>query len=50
MQAETAKCTVCKSWNHKQYSGVCGNLSLVDDGFRCNRCDGIIQEAIYRSL
>ena len=27
------------------YSGVRGNLSLVVDGFRCNRCDGTIQEA-----
>ena len=24
---------------------VRGNLTLVVDGFRCKRCDGIIQEA-----
>ena len=40
MQANTVKCTVCKRWIHKRYSGVRGNLSLVVDGFRCNRCDG----------
>ena len=41
VQANTVKCTVCKRWIHKRFSGVRGNLSLVVDGFRCNRCDGI---------
>ena len=27
-------------------SGVCGDLLLVVDGFRCKRCDGTIQEAV----
>ena len=31
----SARCTVCKKWIHKWYSGVRGNLSLVLDGFRC---------------
>ena len=44
MQANTVKCTLCKRWIHKQYSGVRGNLSLVVNGFRCKRCDGTIQE------
>ena len=26
-------------------SGLCGDLSLLADGFRCKRCDGTIQEA-----
>ena len=26
-------------------SSVCGDLSLLADGFRCKRCDGTIQEA-----
>ena len=34
------KCTICKRWIHKRYCGVRGNLSLVVDGVRCNRCDG----------
>ena len=29
----------------QQYTGVRGNLSLVVDGLRCKRCDGIIQDA-----
>ena len=40
VQANTVTCTVCKMWIHKRYSGIRGNLSLVVDGFRCNRCDG----------
>ena len=40
MQVNTVKCTVCKRWIHKRYTGVRGNLPLVVDGFRCNRCDG----------
>ena len=35
---------LCKKWNHKRCSGVCGDLSRVADGFRCRRCDGTIQE------
>ena len=38
---KTVKCTVCKRWIHKRHNGVRGNLSLVVDGIRCNRCDGI---------
>ena len=38
-------CTVCRRCIQKRYSGVRGNLSLVVDGFRCNRCDDTIQEA-----
>ena len=44
VQANTVQCTVCKKWIHKQCSGVCGDLSLVADGFRCKRCDKTIQE------
>ena len=40
VQTNTVKCTVSKRWIHKRFSGVRGNLSLVVDGFRCNRCDG----------
>ena len=40
VQENSVKCTVCKKWIHKQCSGVCGDLSLVVDGFRCKRCDG----------
>ena len=29
----------------KRCSSVCGDLSREDDGFRCRRCDGTIQEA-----
>ena len=36
VQTNTVKCTVCKRWIHKRYSGVRGNLSLVVDGFRCD--------------
>ena len=39
VQANTVKCTVCKRWIHKRFSGVRGKLSLIVDGFRCNRCD-----------
>ena len=42
VQANFVKCTVCKNWFH---GGVCGALSLVVDGFRCNRFDGTLQEA-----
>ena len=30
---------------HKRCSGVCRDLSRVDDDFRCRRCDGTIHEA-----
>ena len=36
----TVMLRVCKKWIHKRCSGIRGNLSLVVDGFRCNRCDG----------
>ena len=45
MQENTVKCTLSKRWIHKQYSGVCSNLSLVVDGLSCKRCDGTIQES-----
>ena len=44
VQANSAQCTVCKKWIHKQCSGVHGDLSRVADGFMCRRCDGTIQE------
>ena len=31
---------------HKRRSGVHGDLSRVDNGFRCRRCDGKSQEAV----
>ena len=31
VQANTVKCTVCKRWIHKRFSGVGDNLSLVKD-------------------
>ena len=34
-----------KKWIHKRCSGVRGGLPPVDDGFRCKRCDGTLQEA-----
>ena len=45
MQANTVTCTVCNMWIHKQYCGVRSNQSLVVDGLRCKRCDGILEEA-----
>ena len=45
VQANSVQCTVCKNWIYKQCSGVRCDLSRVADGFRCNRCDGTIQEA-----
>ena len=45
VQATTGQCTVCKQLIHKRRSGVHGNLSRVDNGFRCRRCDGTSQEA-----
>ena len=45
VQVNAVKCTVCKKWIHKRYSGVRGYLLLVVDGFRCKRCEGIILEA-----
>ena len=44
-QAKSVQCTVCIQWIHKRCRGVRGDLSLVDDGSQCNRCDGAIQEA-----
>ena len=35
MQANFVQCTVCINCIHKRCSGVRGDLSLVDDGFRC---------------
>ena len=34
-----------KKWIHKRCIGVRGDVSRVADGFRCRRCDGIIQKA-----
>ena len=45
VQANSVQCTVCIKWIHKRCSGVCGDVALVADGFRCKRCDGTIQEA-----
>ena len=42
VQANSVICTVCTHWIHKWCSG---DLSLVVDRFRCNRCDGTIQKA-----
>ena len=45
VQANCVQCTVCIKWINKRCSGICGDLSLVADGFRCKQCDGTIQEA-----
>ena len=45
MQENTVKCTACKRWINKRYSGVRGNLPLAVVGFRYKRSDGTIQEA-----
>ena len=45
VQTNSVQCTVCIKWIHKQCSDVRGDLSLLADGFRCKRCDRIIQEA-----
>ena len=55
VQATTRQCTVCiKKLSHKRRSGVHGDLSPVDNGFRCRRCDGTSQEAdlvgVYRDI
>ena len=42
--SNTVKCTACKWWIHKRYSGVRGNMSLIVYGFKYKRCDGIILE------
>ena len=39
VQANSVQCTICIKWMYKRCSGVRGDLSLVDDGFRCKRCD-----------
>ena len=44
VQANSVQCTICIKWINK-CSSVHGDLSLVADGFRCKRCDGIIKEA-----
>ena len=44
VQANSVQCTLCKTWIHKRFSGVRGDLSRVADGFRCRRCNGRIQE------
>ena len=44
MQANAVKYTVCERWIHKRCRAVRGDMSLVPDGFRCERCDGTIQE------
>ena len=45
VQATSVQGTVCTQLIHKPQSGVYGDLSRVDNGFRCSRCDGTIQEA-----
>ena len=45
VHATTGQCTECKTMIHKRRSGVHGDLSRVDNGFRCRRCDGTSQEA-----
>ena len=45
VQINSVKCTLCIKWIHKRCSGLRGDLSLLADGFRCNRCDGTLHEA-----
>ena len=45
VQTNYVKCTTCIKWIHKRCSSLCGDLSLLADGFRCTQCDGTIQEA-----
>ena len=45
VHANSVQCTVCINWIHTRCGGVCGDLSLVADGFRCKQCDGTIQDA-----
>ena len=45
LQANSVQCTLCIQGIHKRCSGIRCDLSLLADGFRCNRCDGTIQEA-----
>ena len=45
LQTNSVKSTICIKWIPKRCSGLCGDLSLLADGFRCKRCDGTIQEA-----
>ena len=40
--ANSVQCTVCIKWTNKRCSAVCGDLSLVADGFSCWRCDWAI--------
>ena len=49
LQANPIQCTlyICGKGvqtNSVKSSGLCGDLSLLADGFRCKRCDGTIQE------
>ena len=44
MKANSVQCTVCITWIHRRCSGVCCDLLLLADGFRCKRFDGTIQE------
>ena len=46
VQANSVQCTVCKKLFHKRCSGVRGDLSRVDNGFRCRRCEGQIRKLI----
>ena len=45
VQTNSVKSTICIKWIPKRCSGLCGDLSLLADGFRCKRRDGTIQEA-----
>ena len=45
MQTNSVKSTICIKWIPKRCSGLCADLLLLADGFRCKRCDGTIQEA-----
>ena len=45
VQTNSVKCTTCIQWIPKRCSSLCGDLSLLADGFMRKRCDGTIQEA-----
>ena len=45
VQTNSVKSTICIKWIPKRCSGLCGDLLLLADGFRCKRCDETIQEA-----
>ena len=44
VQTNSVKSTICIKWIPKRCSGLCGELSLLADSFRCKRCDGTLPE------